>query len=137
MIKFVQIKKDKQKDPSQCSQVLAQNYIKGAMNKKIQSLQQLIEQIQTYKSNQAVQSVTKRQILLSKQDDILLSKVNNILSNTSDISGFQKLGNISQILRIYRDILFDSQTRESRIVAGIKQQLNKAIYNKEGLKAYI
>lgn len=136
MIFFVNNKEQDQKDPNDCNQVIAQGYIKEAMNTKLQSISDIV-QIDQYKAGQTSGIPSKQQLLLQKQDQFLLKKVDNVLKSTTDIIRFQKLGNISQILRIYRDILTDGESRQSRIEAGIRQQLNKAVFNKEGRKAYI
>lgn len=135
MITFIDNTKDP-KDPTQCNQQLAEGYIRSAFNNKLQSLNDLV-QIKQFLSDKISGRPSKQELLLQKIDPLLLKFVNQILSNRQDISRYEVIGNISEIVRIHRDLLFDSQSRQNRLVAGIREQLNKAYHNQIFQRAYI
>ena len=108
----------------------ADSYIREALNKRILNLSRCVKGTYAYVSKNA--SAYKREELqLTKIDSKITQSINRSLAGKQNIEKYSRIGPYQEILRTYRDLLFDSATREQRLFAGIRQTLRKGKTNKD------
>ena len=114
----------------------ANRYIRGALNKRIQKLSNCVLGTQSCLSS-AASDYTRDDLYLSKIDETLSQSINKSLAGKQNIEKYSQMGPYPEILRTYRDLLFDSATREQRLFAGIRQTLRKGKTNKDVDRAFL
>lgn len=109
-------------------------FIRQAMNDKLErNFNKLFEDYEQYKAVDTASYKDLSELYITNLDNIVNSALNSYLKDTDkqESSKLAKMGcSLFQNFRIYRDIVYTEQSRESRLVAGLRGQLYKAKVNK-------
>ena len=114
----------------------AHGMLRAAVNNKvINSCKDVFQNYKDYLTDKTAGYKTIDQIYLTTVDPIVKPNINRYLGQTSLKDQSSKLaamggGNMFQIFRIYRDIIYTQQNRKARLLHGIRGTLRRAKMNK-------
>ena len=109
-------------------------FLRQAMNDKLErNLNSLFQDYEDYQTDKVDNYQNLEELYITTVDKTVNSSLNQYLKSTGvqESSKLAKMGcSLFQNWRIYRDIVYSKQSRESRLVAGLRGQLYKAMANK-------
>lgn len=115
--------------------------LRDTMNDKLDAnFNSLFQDYEEYKADDTATYEELEQLYLTKLDGTINSSLNRYLksSDVQESSKLAKMGcSLFQNWRIYRDIVYSLQSRQSRLVAGLRGQLYKAKTNKVKGTAFV
>lgn len=119
--------------------------LRKAMNQKIVSqLFDIIKQnTQSFLAEKTTSYQSLQDLYITQADKLFTQAINKYLgqqnaAKNKDAAKIARMGgSLFQNLRIYRDIIYTQQSRQSRLLGAMQEQLYKAYANKELGKAYI
>lgn len=117
--------------PDQVDLQQTSKYIRYVSNTHVNILESAV---QNFKQCLVDQQNSKQPTMIGlypEATDMFLNQtVSSIISKVKQSSKYSQISNIQQIMRVNRDLLFDTATREDRLLAGMKQTLLKGKLNK-------
>lgn len=115
--------------------------LRQAMNDKLKkNFDTLFQDYQDYQADNVDSYQSLEELYITTVDKTVNSSLNQYLKSTGvqESSKLAKMGcSLFQNWRIYRDIVYSLQSRQSRLVAGLRGQLYKAETNKIKGTAFI